>query len=257
MRLSLPLFGLLWAVSLSGCFKQRICNVHYLNFGDIKKDPSMNSGLHMRTAYEVFPYAFMALYAYDNWDKRRMVKHQRERKFLYQLPLRLVIVRRIALPSGFQAVIFHRVDDKKKVQEVIVAFRGTDEASDWVYGNLGEKQYGQALTLVRQVVAKWPGIPVAVTGHSLGGGLALYVSYYFHNLRTFAFMPSFKMPRHFRKPPVANNYRLIVNEMGDILQLQRSQATPLLGITRTVIYDFTKCDTPIANHSMLNLLHGI
>jgi Ca2+-binding RTX toxin-like protein len=66
----------------------------------------------------------------------------------------------------------------------VVAFRGTENTRDWIYGNWGqanvgtkdnitgaETQYSQAVELAKSVVDKY-GENVVFTGHSLGGGLA-------------------------------------------------------------------------------------
>lgn len=72
-----------------------------------------------------------------------------------------------------------RVEEKNK--RIVVAFRGTrlttggDIYTD-VMGFIGVQTayYRWAANVVEQVVKRHPGVPVILTGHSLGGGLAVY-----------------------------------------------------------------------------------
>ncbi len=253
---SLPMRYLLLCMLLFGssCVRRRTCTVNYLNIDDITSDKSMNSPLHMATAREAADYALMAFCSYDNRHERGK---QKERKFFYHLPKNLRIKKRFSYKSGLQAVLFERRGGDKGVQERIVAFRGTDQAADWLHGNLGETQYREALALARKLKAAHPKTKFSVTGHSLGGGLALYVSYYLKKTDTYLFMPSFRLPKHAKQPRVRKNKRIVINEKGDLLGIHRTHTRRPFGITRTVVYNFTRCDTPLANHSMKNLLHGL
>jgi hypothetical protein len=63
--------------------------------------------------------------------------------------------------------------------ETIIAFKGTDERIDWLVGNLAvgiSIPYKSAKKHVRFYRQKFPERQVSLTGHSLGGGLALSVS---------------------------------------------------------------------------------
>lgn len=63
--------------------------------------------------------------------------------------------------------------------ETIIAFKGTDEFADWPAGNFGvgvSIPYKSAKKMVNIYRKKFPNRQVSLTGHSLGGGLALSVS---------------------------------------------------------------------------------
>lgn len=63
----------------------------------------------------------------------------------------------------------------------VFAFKGTQEKIDWVSGNLMigvSIPYKSAKKHVRDYITAHPGRRVSVTGHSLGGGLALSVSFW-------------------------------------------------------------------------------
>jgi hypothetical protein len=63
--------------------------------------------------------------------------------------------------------------------KTVIAFKGTNEKIDWVTGNLMlgiSIPYKSAKKHVREYMKSHPTRTVSVTGHSLGGGLALSVS---------------------------------------------------------------------------------
>ncbi|HEX5686005.1 MAG TPA: hypothetical protein VFY73_18420 [Ideonella sp.] len=65
--------------------------------------------------------------------------------------------------------------------KTIFAFKGTQERVDWVNGNLMlgiSIPYKSAKKHVRDYICDHPDRKVSVTGHSLGGGLALSVSFW-------------------------------------------------------------------------------
>ena len=78
--------------------------------------------------------------------------------------------------SGLKSVIY--TDDKGRH---VLAFSGTDEPKDWLTNlrqGLGfeDAQYNQAMAVAREASAAF-GKDLIVTGHSLGGGLALAAGY--------------------------------------------------------------------------------
>ena len=81
-------------------------------------------------------------------------------------------------------------------QEVVVAFRGTlpNSLSDWTSdieqftGQLSDHYYWSTI-IMRQIIKDNPGSKFVITGHSLGGGLALFVALDCH-LRAFVFNPA-------------------------------------------------------------------
>ena len=80
--------------------------------------------------------------------------------------------------SGFQGSAF------KNGNKVVIAYRGTDEKSDWVNTNLqlGMNKYVDQLTCVAYIYDKVrelePNSEIHITGHSLGGALAQFAFIY-------------------------------------------------------------------------------
>lgn len=81
--------------------------------------------------------------------------------------------------SGFDAVAYQDIEDGK----VYIAFRGTEPLSalDWANNYVQwrdglSSQYEEALAFAKEVQKLRPESEIKLTGHSLGGGLAMYVA---------------------------------------------------------------------------------
>lgn len=103
--------------------------------------------------------------------------------------------------------------------KTIIAFKGTQDIIDWEVGNLAigiSIPYKSAKKHVREYIAAHPDRKVSVTGHSLGGGLALSVSFW-EGVDAIVFNTS---PRIFDglKNTGAKANRLTVFQQGEILQ---------------------------------------
>lgn len=120
---------------------------------------------------------------------------------------------------GFSMTVFEKRKDGA-VEEVVVAFRGTDQKRDWIQ-NLLPKVEVQAKTAEDKFGAVFekyskmsPAPKLVATGHSLGGGLALHVSFLWKNVEAYAFNSS---PRTDSKGSAIANNRFSVYEKGEIL----------------------------------------
>ena len=84
--------------------------------------------------------------------------------------------------NGFAAVAYGRYDVNRNLQEIVIAYRGTDNVADWTPSNLQilltftPFQKNKAIEFYNKVVEEYQGIDITITGHSLGGALAQYVA---------------------------------------------------------------------------------
>lgn len=127
--------------------------------------------------------------------------------------------------SGFAYALFDRSETPGGPPvERVIAFRGSDIAwSDWAHGNFGKEQYGQAQALYEEQ-KETVSVPVVVTGHSLGGALALQVSIDNPGADAFVFNTS---PRYLVPAEPNDNTRLSIKERGDVLDHVRARSMPV------------------------------
>jgi hypothetical protein len=130
---------------------------------------------------------------------------------------------------GFNYTVYDKRSAAGALERRVIAFRGTDtkQLADWFYGNIGTTQRDQGLALYKAERAKLDAeggsaVPIAVTGHSLGGAIAIQVSLENTGVDAFVFNTS---PRYTLLPPNANR-RVAIAERGDILDVLRSRSMP-------------------------------
>lgn len=114
--------------------------------------------------------------------------------------------------TGLDYHIYEKIVDGKIV-EAVIAFRGTAGVKDWIYGNLSNKQYETAKGHIQSFINDYKGTSLKATGHSLGGGLAIYASYQFEEkIKAIAFNTS---PRYHSKSDKKENERILIYEKGE------------------------------------------
>lgn len=245
-RIALAVAG---AAILPGCATVDEEVLSQRSTGPCPSDPGGWCDFTREIAERVWPYAQMATNAYEASADD------------FELPPGIVTRYKADNDgSGFAYQIFDRLENGR-LAEVIVAFRGTEGFADWLHGNLLGRQNRKGLRVVETVFAQldeagYRNIPVTVTGHSLGGGIAHYVSlrqmpprvdgaaravaasYVFNN-----------SPRYWRGP--AQVPRIAVVERGEVLTLLRGPANEA-----TQRYLSINCQpgySPIGDHNMRRL----
>lgn len=207
-------------------------------------DDAHPSGWHREvraTAGTTWEYAQMATNAYADHDRFLLgpnlaLRHDRE-----------------DAGAGFAYSVFERRSGERIV-EIVIAYRGTQFEfpeiwDDIWYGNILTHQNRRGL----EVYDLWrahvdPAIPISVTGHSLGGGIATYVSLCRPRVDTYIFNSS---PRFRRCGRAVFNRRYAVVEHGEPLKAAR-----LFGREATQTYTSVGCTNqagPRWQHSIRRL----
>lgn len=149
---------------------------------------------------------------------------------------------------GFAANVYER-RSAGSLQEVILAFRGTEnhDARDWIHGNIGRQQATRARALYEETRSRYPGVPVSVTGHSLGGALATQLSLEDPKLDTYVFNTS---PRFRATQTPHDNTRHSVVEAGEVNKVLR-----IFGREPTQLYTSIDCSKggPLGQHAQVRL----
>jgi len=127
---------------------------------------------HFQAAQKALPYALMSSNVYRD-----------PRTATFALP-GWVVFERQESNSGLALEEWHQVENGTVIQ-IVVVYKGTDGITDWpdMITNLSlrkePRQYAQAQEHFKRLLERTAAAstPVAVSGHSLGGGIALNVSF--------------------------------------------------------------------------------
>ena len=151
--------------------------------------------------------------------------------------------------SGLSLSTFERADERK----LVVAFRGTDEGRDWAQ-NVARTYSDRAKTELEEIIAldKYSGWDVTVTGHSLGGGLAIEMSHRLSDVNAVAFNPS---PNLGALLGNSEPNRVIVREKFEPLAFLRGNPISTVDwlLDYNILVDFTSgviLVRPLEQHSM-------
>ena len=193
-----------------------------------------------QTAVDAYLYSQLALDAYQRGNAMALPAHVR---------LDSVVTGRV---PGFSAAVYSVARGDGRPAERVIAFRGTEGKVwelDWIHGNLLAKQNGDGTELFDRVRTAVPaGTPVTLTGHSLGGAIALHVSLRREGAPVYVFDPS---SRFTRGPAPQRNCRVAVSHGYEINKVLR-----LLAVDPAGTYTSLSCDRSFrlfANHSMRRL----
>ena len=230
----------------------RTCGFHF--FECPGQNPWTNDSRQVVQAKKNFEYALMANNTYRNDPSVK----------LFVIP-RWEHISRMESDSGLALEVYHRYNVSSKLEEIAIAYEGTDFTSlaDWEF-NLSlitPDQFKEALAHAEEIRSKYPEIPITATGHSLGGGLALNISMHVEGIKGVAFNSS---PRAFfgNQDPNNGNEMVHLYEIGEILgPITRSylrvrlwnQMLPV----RYNFLDFTNFGQWISEHTMYYLARGL
>jgi len=165
------------------------CNERFLNAQQRPFDRR-----HLQIAKRGYLYAMAAALALQKDNREGQTHH-------FSLPERMREVDRPRRdPSGFEAAAFeiHADNAQGPLQEVVVAYTGSNDDADWHNTNFGFDltQYKLARRYLKSIASRpqYKGVRVVVTGFSLGGALAVHVTKHQETsalvAETWAFNPS-------------------------------------------------------------------
>ena len=135
--------------------------------------------------------------------------------------------------------------------EVVMSFRGTDDRLDWKTNlePLHRVQMKPAETNFEALSARYEGshVRIVTTGHSLGGGLAMHISFHYPGVDAVVFDAS-----PVARPglmPKTQAHRVSISESGEVLEVLRDAASVRWPNTERIKYRFVH-DLPVEQHSM-------
>ncbi len=118
--------------------------------------------------------------------------------------------------------LFIATFENEKKKQLVIAFRGTEGKSfrDWAHNLLPllKAQSSPAFMLTQELISLHPNWQIILTGHSLGGGLALELSHRIQQVSAVTFNPS---PRIGFERLGYSNKRIVVREKHEPLALVR------------------------------------
>jgi len=137
------------------------------------------------------------------------------------------------LPANYELILEKDNDDigfayslyeNKSENLIVISFRGTEGLNfkDWWYGNIWADQNDEGLKLFDELKESYSDkTKFIVTGHSLGGGIAMEVSLKRENAPVYAFNTS---PRFRADGYNIKNKRVSIIENGEVLRIPRAPA---------------------------------
>jgi pimeloyl-ACP methyl ester carboxylesterase len=191
--------------------------------------------------------------------------YERDAESAFNLPAEWKVVEDLKPEGdthGMGVRVFEHAEDGKP-DEVVVAFRGTEpkDLQDWETNLLPfrRRQMPPAMSVFEAVTKRYEGkgVRFVTTGHSLGGGLALHITFHRADVRAVTFDPS-PVTKPGRVWNRKANARVIVWQSKEILAVPRAFIRPSWGDIEKIPFHFSATRThAIKRHGMHELALGM
>jgi len=147
------------------------CNKRFLQN---REDVPVADPKHLRFAKEGYLYAVAGALVLQQADKEGNDYH-------FETPSGLRLIDDPPQGTyGFDVKAFDVLEDPNTLEskEVIIAFVGSNDWSDWIWTNFlfSQQQHESARAYVKSIAERRQGKRIVVTGYSLGGALAVHVT---------------------------------------------------------------------------------
>ncbi|WP_176787103.1 hypothetical protein [Sphingomonas sp. NFR15] len=141
--------------------------------------------------------------------------------------------------------------DGEKPSRIIIAYRGTDSQRDIRTGSLSPRQIDRGLDVYDDLRSRYPNAEFVVTGHSLGGAIALSVSHCRVDVTTYVFDTStlYRKCRNFEDGN--DDRRFSIVERGEILKILRMPTKKSNQIYTSI--NCRRAFRPVDDHSIRQL----
>lgn len=122
------------------------------------------------------------------------------------------------MEGDMQAKVFEVMDNNNVLQKIIIAYRGTERGkngADIICGTINKTQRKSAKKFYKEIenVYRCQGVDIHVTGHSLGGALAMEASLA-EGVNAYVFNPSFRIDN---KDNIYDSNIISIEEKGDLV----------------------------------------
>lgn len=226
---------------------------------------------HEQIVKESFVYALLSVNAYETQENTPFVlpaciKEVRHEDSRLSDPSPKYVHSNVYDKGSFQAKIFEITCDENDPDtrwEVVIAYRGTQNflGGDMVKGTLTDHQRKIAVRLYEEIKEKYSNkkAVISLTGHSLGGALALEVAYTYNQdpIKAYVFNSSYHISRELKdRAPSTNGKVISIEEEKDpvMAPLRHLWQTP----TGLRVYQVDYAKTLIAgNHSRHHIACGL
>ena len=224
-------------------------------------------------ADQAYRYALLSVNSYETKENTpfrlpEYVREVRHEDSQLSKPSQPYVNSKVYSNGSFQAKVFEvRADDDEDDTdtpiEVVIAYRGTEKfpVRDLVDGTLTHNHRIKAVQLYEEIKAKYSDLNtvISLTGHSLGGALALEVLYTYpnDNIRLYVFNPSYQLTllkKYNRLPEGSQAYSIeeIHDKVLGPLKIFWSKPKGLR------IYKFSYVESPLAGgHSKFSIALGL